>query len=460
MNENISLAISLVPPFLAVVLALCTRRVLLALAAAVLSGCFILGEGNPAAMVWQAGILGVSVLTGEGQSQLLLFIFLMGALLRLLQSSGAVAGFLRELSKRFQGIESERGAGVLVAVLAWILFMEYSLAVLVAGAVAKPLFRRLGLSREKLAYLLDFSCAPVTVLLPLNGWGAFFLLQLKAVGVEKPLLVFWQAWPGLFYPFFALALTWGSILFSLQWGAMKQAQEKARLNMPAEITDKDTAKGTAWNFILPLAVLTAVLFFSLAWTGRGNIFSGQVSVSLLVASAAALIFSFFSYTRERLFTPRQFLKESWQGILHMREVILLLVLVFALSLLCRELGTARSASHFLLTHIPQGLLPLLVCLLSAGMAFTSTSWSAFAVMIPTIVVLAAGGALSLPWLLAAVISGAVLGDHLSPLSDTAILSSLAADCSIIDHWRTQLPYALAAGGLSAVGFLLAGLLLF
>lgn len=452
--------IALLPPLLAIILALCLRRVLPALAVAVLAGCLLLSGGNPVAAAGQALLLTARIMTGEGQGQLLLFIFLMGALLRLLQSSGAVNGLLRVLSRRFQGMESERGAGALVSVLAWVFFMEYSLAVLIGGAVAQPLFRRLGLSREKLAYLLDSACAPVTVLLPLNGWGAFLLLQLKAAGIASPLAVFWQAWPCLFYPFLALALTWASIAFSLNWGAMKEAQEKARLTAAAATEAPVEAGGNARDFILPMSVLTAVLLLSLAWTGRGNIFLGQVTGSLLAAVSAALLTAFFCYQRAKLFTPRQFLAESWQGIFHVREVVLLLALTFGLSLLCRELGTAQSASRLLLTHIPLSYLPFLVCLLSAGIAFTSTSWSAFAVMIPTIVVLAAGSIIPLPWLFAAVISGAVWGDHLSPLSDTAILSSLAADCPILAHWRTQLPYALAAGGSSAALFLAAGWIFF
>lgn len=457
--------ISVLPPVLAIVLAIWTRQVYLSLAGGLVLGYTILAGWNPLAGVGGAIQGTVTVFEDAGNTRAIMFTLVIGALIATVEASGGVRGFV-EFVDRTRWVSSARGAQLLAWVTGCVIFIESNITVLVSGAVARPLCDRYRCSREKLAYIIDSTSAPVCILIPMNAWGAYNLQILTGLGVEEPLKVFLEAVVLNFYAIAAVLLTLFVILRGWDVGPMKKAEARTRggeLLWPNAtpmideeiLSPPNNAKipHRAFNMIVPIAVMVLSMPVGLYVTGGGDILAGSGSTSVLWAVLAGLGTAWVLLLLQRAYTQDELVKIGLKGAGGLMPLALILLLAIALGAVTRDLRTGEYVAQVTSGLLPPFLFLPLVFLVAAAIAFsTGTSWGTFAIMLP--IAVPAGAALDLPVapFVAASLAGGVFGDHCSPISDTTIIASMAAATDHIDHVRTQLPYALIGGGIAAVSF--------
>jgi tetracycline resistance efflux pump len=460
--------VSLLPPLLAIGLAIATRQVYLSLAAGIWLGWTILAGWNPFGGLALAIDGTVAVLASAGNARVILFTLVIGALIATLEASGGVRGFVDWVEAR-RWVSTPRGARMMAWVLGSIIFIESNITVLIAGSLSRPLFDRFRVSREKLAYLIDSTSAPVCILIPLNAWGAYVLGILGTVGVAEPLPVFVAAIAFNFYAITAWSLA-GIVAFTgVGVGPMGAAEARAgsgELLRPGSVPALDTEifapeagapeRRRASTMVLPIVTMIVMMPVGLYVTGAGDLTAGSGSTSVLWAVLAALAVGWALLLPSGLSVER-LTRIGIRGAGGLIGLATILLLALALGDVTGELGTGRYVAGVAEGVFPAFILLPLVFLVSAGIAFsTGTSWGTFAIMIP--IAVPTGAALGLPLapFLAAALSGGIFGDHASPISDTTIISSMAAAVDHIDHVRTQMPYALTAAAIAVLAFGLTG----
>ncbi|NLG61880.1 MAG: C4-dicarboxylate ABC transporter [Candidatus Cloacimonetes bacterium] len=460
---------SLLPPVLAIAFAIIWRHVYLALAAGVWLGYTILAGWNPIAGLGGAIDGAIAVLGDAGNAKVIVFTLVIGALIATIEAAGGVQGFVRWLEQR-DYVTSPRRARMLPWIIGCIIFIESNITVLVAGAIGRPLIDRYRVSREKLAYLIDSTSAPICILIPLNACGAYVLGILNELGVADPLGVFAGSIPVNFYAISALLLS-GTVAYT-GWavGPMKKAEERTRggqvLSEGAQpMIDPDVISPDVRediprrmrNMIVPIATLVLMMPVGLLITGNGDITAGSGSTSVLWAVLAALAVAWVMLVAQRIFTVNELTQVGLKGAGGLVGLALVLLLALALGGVTRDLGTGQYVANLTAGLLPPYILLPLTFLVAGGIAFaTGTSWGTFAIMLPIAVPAAAAMGLPLSPFVAASLAGGVFGDHASPISDTTIVSSMAAATDHIDHVRTQLPYALLAGGIATIAFAITG----
>ncbi|MFM7118699.1 MAG: Na+/H+ antiporter NhaC family protein [Gammaproteobacteria bacterium] len=462
--------LSLLPPLLSIALAVGTRQVLPALFAGIVVGWWLLGDGHPLAAIGAAIDGVIDVLADPGDTRVLAFALAIGALIAVLESGGAVRAFVAWLEHR-RWVNSGRRAQWLAWIVGVVVFIESNLTLLVAGAVSRPVFDRLRVSREKLAYIIDSTSAPICMLIPLNAWGAFILSLLGTTAVADPLDVLVAAVPLTFYALLAVLVAALSIAFDWHPGPMRAAEARTRsgqLLWPGAVplvSDEllsppvsNSATNGPLGMLVPIMVIVIAVPAGLVVTGNGNPMQGSGSKAVLWAVLLGLLTAWLMTWRRTGAGFSALLAMSLRGAGGLLPVALILVFAIALGDVARLLGTGPFMAQVVGGAVPAMLLPTLIFLVSAGAAFAiGSSWGTFAIMIPVAMPIALAVDLPAPLLLGAVLSGAVFGDHASPISDTTVVASMAAATDHVDHVRTQLPYALTAAGLSALGYLIAGL---
>jgi Na+/H+ antiporter NhaC len=461
--------ISLLPPLLAISLAIISRQVYLSLAGGVWLGWTIMEGWNPGTGLVRAIDGTVAVLTDPGDAKVILFTLVIGSLIATVESSGGVRGFVGFLESR-HWVDSPRRARVLAWMAGVTLFIESNMNVLVSGSVSRPLFDRFKVSREKLAYIIDSASAPTCIMIPLNAWGAYNLGILAGLDVENPVRVFLSAVGLNFYAMAALTLALAAAYWGFDIGPMKKAERRTREGAvlwpnAKPLMDESVLSGTpnekipprAFNMVIPIGVMVLMMPISLWITGEGNLMQGEGSTSVLWAVLSGLGVAWVLMLVQRGASVDDLTRTGLKGAGGLVPMALILLLALSLGDVAQSLGTGEYVAQ-----VTQGVLPPvvflpLVFLVGAGIAFSiGSSWGTFAIMLPIAVPAASAMGLPLAPFVAASLSGGVFGDHSSPISDTTIISSMAAATDHIDHVRTQLPYALLAGGVAAVGFALLG----
>jgi tetracycline resistance efflux pump len=456
--------LSLLPPALAIGLALATRQVYLALFTGIWLGYLLLPGVDPGASLAAAIDAAVAVLASPGDARVVVFTLVIGAFILTLERSGAVTGFIQFLESR-RWVTSGRRAQWLTLVIGLIIFIESNITVLVAGTVARPLFDRFRMAREKLAYIIDSTSAPICMLIPLNAWGAFNLGLLDGLEVEEPLAVLLAAIPLNLYALCAVALAMYTVARNFNPGPMAAAEARASAAERGSATGgpallSESAPPRLLNMLLPVAVLVGAMPFFLWLTGDGDLLAGSGSTSVLWASLSALAVISLLVLLQRSASLDTLTRTWMQGAGQMLPLAIILVLALALGTVSKALGTGTYVAGLVGDSIPAALLPPCLFLAAAAIAFSvGSSWGTFSIMLPIAVPVAAALQVDPALFVAAVLSGGIFGDHSSPISDTTIVSSLAAGTEHIEHVRTQLPYALMAGAVSALGFLLLGALM-
>ena len=461
--------ISVLPPLLAIICAIWTRQVYLSLGAGIFLGWVIL-EGWSVGGGLAASIdATVAVLGDAGNASVILFTLVIGSLIGTVETYGGVRGFVVWLEKG-ERVTSGRGSQFLAWLIGVLIFIESNITVLVAGSVARPLFDRYKVSREKLAYLIDSTSAPICILIPMNAWGAYNIGILDEIGVENALGVFLGSIAVNFYPLFAVGLALATAVWALDYGPMRKAEERTRggevLWPEAQpMIDESVIAGSledgvhprAINMILPILVMVVMMPVGLWITGDGNLADGSGSTSVLWAVMSGLAAAWILLLAQRAANVDRLTRTALKGMGGLVPLALILLLALTLGDVASRLGTGIYVAQVTAGVLPPPVFLPLVFAVSAVIAFsTGTSWGTFAIMLPIAVPAAATMGLPLAPFVAASLSGGIFGDHCSPISDTTIISSMAAATDHIDHVRTQLPYALAAGAAASVSFAILG----
>lgn len=470
--ENLGI-LSILIPLLIIALAIITKDVVVSLLTGIFVGELVIHGYHPvtATLALLDDFIG---LFAEGWiTKTVLFALLVGAIIKLVTDSGGVTSFINYISEKQKKIDSPKGALLLAYVLGVVIFIESSITALVAGTVARPLCDKNGVSREKLALVCDSTSAPICSLIPFNAWGALLLgLILTAIedhviqGEAVPLLV-----KSILYNFYSLitvVVILAVILLDINIGPM-------RLTKPVkyEVDDSVVISGdnSPWPMIMPILILVLMVPISLYYTGYMDVAEGERagktvidfvmkgsgSTSVFYSVVTTILFMYVYFLVTKRLTHKTFFTSLYAGIADMIPITLILLLAFLIGNVIKGLGTADYLAHLLEGNIPPMLLPLLVFIVSGITAFsTGTSWGTFSIMMPIALSLGASFGVYIPLMIGAVISGGIFGDHVSPISDTTIISSMASGSDHIGHVRTQMPYALFSAGLASVCYLIAG----
>lgn len=463
---------SVLPPVLAIVLAIWSKQVILSLFAGIWMGYTLLSQFNPLVGIARSLDGTINVFTDPGDARVLVFTLLIGPLIATIERSGGVRGFVHFLETR-HWVHNGFRAQILAWATGLVIFVESSITLLVAGTVSRPLFDRYRVSREKLAYLIDATSAPVCVMIPLNAWGAFILSLLSRSGVDNPLQVFIAAVPLNLYAIAAILFAGVVIWTNLNIGPMKKAEARTRggeLLWPGTVPlvdvsaeqerDQPEHMPSAWLMVLPILTMVFMMPISLYITGDGHIIQGAGSVSVLWSVSTAIVVAWLMTLAKGYCSVAELMQIFMKGAGDLLPIAIILLLALALGDVARELGTGTYVANAVRGNIPPMLLAPLIFIVSAFIAFSvGSSWGTFAIMIPIAIPIALSLGIPTQLLLAAAISGAIFGDHASPISDTTVLASMASATDHIEHVRTQLPYALITAGIAAAGFLLLSLVM-
>lgn len=485
---------SLLPPLLAILLAIRTKQVFLSLFLGIWTGWVVINDGNLFTGSLAAIQALVDVFKDDGSTKTIMFSALIGALIAFIQKSGGVEGFMIRVSKYLDGMskDNKHKKSIFIQVLTTftglIIFVESNISILTVGSLYRPIFDKLKISREKLAYLADSSSAPSCILIPFNAWGAYIMSLLVIEGFNKPFETLILSIPYNFYPILAVMMVFFVIVSKKDFGPMKKAQERVEnegklLSDTAQpvissdvmqLEKKDGITAKARNMIIPIATMVLMMPLSLIYTGWNQVplpetrtwFNQSISAigygsgssSVLYAVLSAIIVSLLLYKIQKIMKIGEMVELILKGISGMMPLALLMLFAFAISNVCKALGTGIFVAEISQQWLSPGLVPFIVFLVSCFIAFsTGTSWGTFAIMLSIAIPMAQSLDTNMHMVVAAALGGGIFGDHCSPISDTTIISSMAAATDHIDHVNTQLPYALVPGVLAALFYLIAGL---
>lgn len=467
--------LSIIPPLLAISFAILTRKVYLSLFIGILSGAFIINQfsiQNSFIEIFQTIWSVISDV--EWNVPILVFVLLLGGLTSLLSNSGATERFSVWALSRVK----TRMAAQFVTVFTGIaIFIDDYFNSLAVGQIARPITDAHGISRSKLAYLIDSTGAPICILIPLSSWGAYvFSLLVHPIneynlGIE-PFTAFLMIVPANYYAIMALLIVFLTIYWQIDFRTMRQHEVKALQDM--DHTLKEKAQKTivpisnALDLMLPILtlVISTIIFFLYS----GNYFSSNVSMiqatgdgdivsSLVYGGLLSILVTALMYLPSKKLKLSTFIIVFFNGIWKMSGAALILVLAWSIGSIIENLETGAFLATLVEGNVPLWLLPVTLFILACIMAFaTGTSWGTFAIMVPIAVSII--GVIHPEWILpaiGAVLAGSVFGDHCSPISDSTILSSVGAEANLMDHVTTQIPYALTAAAASSIGYIVFGI---
>lgn len=457
--------ISLLPPIIAIALALITKEVYSSLFAGLFSGMLIYAFASHGSFISAvATTFDMMYSKIADNAYMIIFLALLWAVVVLVSKSGGSEAYGRWAGKR---LKSKRSAAFATSLLGILIFIDDGFNCLTVGTVMRPITDRLNISREKLAYIIDATAAPVCIIAPVSSWAVAVASEVSETGGFN---VFLSTIPYNLYALLTIAMVLFLSFTGKDFGPMKKAEKLAELNKnPEEKTESSTSgKGRVIDLVLPILVLIVCAILGMAYVGgffKGVSFSEAIgynpTAGLTLGAFAGLVMAFILYLPRKLMTAKVFIESIVSGISSIVPPMLILVLSWSLGGVCRELiGTGEFISGFVSTaNLPLGLLPVLIFVIAALMSFSmGTSWGTFGMLIPivTMICKADAAAAYLVPALGATLAGSVYGDHCSPISDTTILSSTGSECKHIRHVETQIPYATLVAVICAVGYLISG----
>lgn len=479
---------SIIPAILMLILVLLTRKVLPSLGIGILVGALFIHDFNVTGTIKEIWHVFQIIFYGDGELNtgnllLLGFLLLLGVMTALLQASGGSKAFGEWMIKR---VKTRTGAQLMTAVLGLIIFIDDYFNSLAVGQIARPLTDRHKVSRAKLAYYIDSTSAPITVISPISSWGAYIIGVLGSIFAVnqitdiQPLEAFIKMIPLNLYAFGAILLVFLVALGKMDIGPMRKHEQRAveenklvssSRNIPGDLSDsfKANTDGKVYHLLVPILVLIIATVLSMVvtgWQASGEdvsiltIFAHtDVNMSLFVGGLAAVLVSIIFHTGQS--NPKAHLGSIFvEGIKTMLPAIYILILAWMIGTIIGTLKTGEYLAGIVTdASISSSLLPFLFFIIASLMSLsTGTSWGTFGIMLPIAAEVAVITDISilLPTL-AAVLAGSVFGDHCTPISDTTILSSTGAGVNHIDHVITQLPYAFIAAGVASIGYLIVGL---
>ena len=464
---------ALLPPLVAIVLALITKEVYSSLFVGIVVGALIYSgfkfEGT-VTQIFEGGI--IKVLSDSYNVGILIFLVILGSVVCMMNKAGGSAAFGRWASKK---IHTRVGAELAAIILGVLIFIDDYFNCLTVGSVMRPVTDRHHVSRAKFAYLIDATAAPVCIIAPISSWAAAVSGFVEG---QDGLAIFVRTIPYNFYAILTIVMMVGMVLMKTEFGAMKTHEINA-LNgdlyttsaRPYEnATDDETPnpRGKVIDLVIPIVMLVICCVISMIYTG--GFFSGtdfvtafsqsDASTGLAMGSAFGLVFAIIFYMIRRVINFRDCMGCIPEGFKAMVPAIMILTFAWTLKAMTDSLGAAVFVEEAM-RSVAGGIeviLPAIIFLVGCGLAFaTGTSWGTFGILIPIVVAVFEKSSPEMMIIsMSACMAGAVCGDHCSPISDTTIMASAGAQCDHVTHVSTQLPYAILAAAVSFVTYIVAG----
>ena len=456
------------PPIIAILLALLTKEVYLSLFAGCALGALLVAEFHP----WVAFDTLFNTMIDSVDFSILMFMILLGMVVMLMQESGGTRAYGEWAAKK---LKSKRATLVATSLLGALIFVDDYFNCLTVGSVMRPVTDRQKVSRAKLAYLIDATAAPICIIAPVSSWAAAVTSSVPEGSGINGFTMFLRTIPYNYYAILTMVMSLFLIFSGFDYGPMKKHEDNALLGdlfttddrpYGDDVDDGSDARGHVIDLIAPVLVLIAACIFGMVYTG--GFFEGvdfitafancSASVGLVMGSSIALMFTFVFYRVRGVMTFQDFAACIPEGFKAMVSPMLILTLAWTLSGMTGLLGAKYYVASLLSGSAAalQYLLPIIIFLVAVFLAFaTGTSWGTFSILVPIVCHAFPEGEM-LVVSIAACLSGAVCGDHCSPISDTTIMASAGAHCSHVNHVSTQLPYAMTAAAISAGCYLLCG----
>lgn len=453
--------LAILPPLVAIIVVFWRKEVIGALLLAVFCSELLLSLGaDQNAGYAFIGTLEriVDVFASPGNTRILIFSLLVGALLAYIRESGGVAAMVEALLRRGFG-KTKRSASLMTVFTGVFVFVESNLSVLTAGILSRGLFEKLGMSRARLAYLIDSTSAPICILILLNGWGAYVLGMLEQQDLPgNAVTTLWASVPFNFYALVTLGLVFYTAISTKVHGPL--AAVEARPQPAQDIPEQPPSNSKARYMLVPLLVMVLGMVAFMIGTGGGDITQGSGSKSVLYATGLACLVAYLMLLLSKRNRHTELVSMGFKGMSELLPLVTIVLLSLALGSSLKELGTGVFLAGLVGDFLPVILIAPMLFIAGALISFTTgTSWGTFAILIPIAAPLIIALDLPAPLMLAAVLGGGVFGDHCSPISDTTAVSSLASGCDLLEHVRTQLPYALVAGVAAVILYLVAGMVM-
>ena len=465
--------LSILPPLLALGMAIKTKQVYVSLLLGIWLGWTIMNGWNPLTGIIVSVNEIVGVFGDRDRTLTILLTAMIGALIAFTQYSGGMEGFIERVSSGGL-VNSRRSASVLAWLIGFVIFVEGNVGVFVSGPVSRPIFDRLRISREKLAYILDSTSAAKATVIPLNSWGAYIIGLLAAQGVDLPLRAMLASIPLNVYALMAIFLALFVAVFDKNIGPMKEAERRVReegklLRDGAEplvstdvlmLESKPGVPKRTVNMLIPILTLVVAVLVGLFLTGDGNPMNGDGTASVFWALGIGLALAGIAYRAQGLLTLTEITDIFMKGVGGMIPIVILLLFAFVIGDTCRAIGTGDYVARAVGEGLPAAVIPASLFIVSAITSFsTGTSWGTWAIMMPIAIPMIDIIGLHSSLVIASVLGGGIFGDHCSPISDSTIMSSMSAGTDHIDHVRTQLPYALGLAGVTVTTYLVLGFVL-
>lgn len=501
----IGTAWSLLPPVVAIALALKTKEVYSSLFIGIVLGaviyCMSVGSGFEGFLVHltnhtvgegdDAKAYGlIHCLSDPWNVGILVFLVMLGSIVSLMNKAGGSAAFGRWASRH---VKSKVGVQLATIFLGLLIFIDDYFNCLTVGSVMQPVARRNGLTREKLAYLIDSTAAPVCIISPISSWAA--AVSGFVTGDENGLALFCRAIPFNFYAFFTIIFMVGIVLLKVDFSAMSKYEVKlrheerthvkdkfnevsdARLQVvehgvDAKMNEEKTGAGSVLDLVVPIIMLIVLCTVGMVYSGGffdaasvyhldfvGAFGASDASVGLVIGSLAALILTIILFTARRTLPFAEAMSSIIKGFEAMVPAVLILTLAWTLKSMTDSLGAAQYVSAVVAGSAAglQMLLPAIIFVVAGFLAFaTGTSWGTFGILIPICIAVFSPDDPLRIISISACMAGAVCGDHVSPISDTTIMASAGAECKHVNHVSSQLPYALTVACVSCLTFVVAG----
>lgn len=473
---------SILPPVIAIILALLTKEVISSLLVGILVGGLIYSSGNPIGMVTTS-----FELMGERIGSnvfILIFLGLLGTLVILVTRAGGSKAYGEWASKK---IKTRKGASLATSALGCFIFIDDYFNCLSVGTVMRPVTDKHKISRAKLAYILDATAAPICIIAPISSWGASVATYIQNEGVGGGMNTFLATIPYNLYALLTLVMVVIICVTNVNFGPMARYERNAMLYgdlhsrtdvVEDEVNEEFTREGKVSYLVIP--ILGLIVFSVLAMSYTGGFFNGSVgffesfgncdaSFALVLGSFFAIVLTAIIYLPMKVLSFKEFMECINEGIKSMIPAMTILILAWTISGICSAnyLNTGGYIGNLVNDLIaknaafPIFIIPVITFVIAGFLAFaTGTSWGTMALFIPIGVAICKTPATAhmLMPILGSILAGAVYGDHISPISDTTILSSTGAQCNHLDHVSTQMIYASLVAGCSAIGYILMGMI--
>ncbi len=468
---------SLLPPLVAIVMALITKEVYSSLILGVAVGSMLYANGNPVnafnTMFFHEDGGLVSALTNPSHVCILIFVVLLWTLVAVMNKSGAAAAFGRHALKR---VKTREGAQIATILMGLLIFVDDGFNCLTVGSVMRPITDRYKVSRAKLAYLIDSTAAPICIIAPVSSWAAAVSYSVPESMNINGFEMFIKTIPYNMYALCTIVMLFAIVLFKVDYGPMKLHEDNAKNGdlftsgqAPYEENNKtEVLNAKVSNLVIPIVLLIVTCIIGMLYTGgffegasvRNALADTDAAKGMVIGSSLTMLVTFILYMVRKALKFKEFMGCLASGFRTVCEPMLILILAWNLSGITGLLG-ADAFIHDVVNNMAAGLtifLPAVIFAISVFLAFsTGTSWGTFSILIPIVCAVFSDNYEMLVISIAACLSGAVCGDHCSPISDTTIMSSAGAGSDHVNHTTTQLPYALTVAAVSFTGYILLGL---